>query len=189
MDEFSSPLQKLDCPFPKKHPSALNRDDHYFMAMAYNQAIDAWRKNEVPVGAVIEREGHVIASAFNQVESLKDPTAHAEILAITKAAQQVGDWRLNGCTLYVTKEPCPMCPGASIMSRLFRVVYAFPDVKMGFLGGAEAIHQISSLNHNLLVTPGVMEKECLQLFQAFFQLKRLKEEDSGPISSNDDFRN
>lgn len=166
------------CPFQKKHPSVLNRDDVYFMSMAYNQAIDAWRKNEVPVGAVITRENHVIASAYNQVESLKDPTAHAEVIAITKAAQAVGDWRLNECSLYVTKEPCPMCSGAAIMGRLERVIFGFSDSKMGCLGGAQSLHTVPSLNHRLLVTKGILERECLEMFQAFFQLKRIAGEQS-----------
>ena len=108
------------------------------MALAFNRAVDAWREDEVPIGAVIVKAGEVVASAHNAVESLKDPTAHAEILAITQAAKAIGDWRLNECTLYVTKEPCPMCAGAAIMSRLGRVVYAWGDPKMGCLGGATA---------------------------------------------------
>ncbi|MEM6820533.1 MAG: nucleoside deaminase [Verrucomicrobiota bacterium] len=162
------------CPFPKKFPSELNRDDEYFMSLAYNQAIEAWNLDEVPVGAVIEKEGNILAVAHNQVERLKDPTAHAEILAIAAAAQMLGDWRLNGATLYVTKEPCPMCSGASIMSRIERVVFAVPDPKMGLLGGAASIHKIESLNHRLQVDVGVMHDDCLGLLQAYFQQKRAK---------------
>ena len=162
------------CPFSKHYPSELQRDEAYFMSLAYNQAIDAWGEDEVPIGAVIEKDGDILAVAHNRVESLKDPTAHAEVLAITAAAQQLGDWRLSGATLYVTKEPCPMCSGASIMSRLKRVVYAVRDPKMGLLGGAASIHEISTLNHRLSVTSGVMEQECRELIQAYFQLKRQK---------------
>ena len=106
------------CPFEKRFPSQLVRDDVFFMSLAYNQAIDAWRRDEVPIGCVIERDGEVLAMAHNTVEGAHDPTAHAEMLAITQAAAAIGDWRLENCTLYVTKEPCPMCSGATLMSRL-----------------------------------------------------------------------
>ncbi len=168
---MNDPVQR--CPFPKKYPSELLRDATYFMSLAYNQAIEAWNQDEVPIGAVIEKEGHVIAAAHNRVEALKDPTAHAEVQAIAAAAAELGDWRLNGATLYVTKEPCPMCSGASIMSRLSRVVLAVPDPKMGLLGGAGAIHEIETLNHKLEVEVGVMQQECLTLLQSYFQMKRL----------------
>ncbi|MEM6885241.1 MAG: nucleoside deaminase [Verrucomicrobiota bacterium] len=161
------------CPFPKKYPSELVRDDNYFMSLAYNQAIEAWNQDEVPIGAVIEKEGNVIAAAHNRVEGLKDPTAHAEVQAIAAAAQELGDWRLNGATLYVTKEPCPMCSGACIMARLSRVVLAVTDPKMGLLGGAASIHKIETLNHSLQVDTGVMHDECLHLLQSYFQMKRL----------------
>jgi tRNA(adenine34) deaminase len=160
------------CPFAPLHPSELNRDAAYYMAHAYNEALKAWRANEVPVGAVIEFEGAIIARAHNRVESLNDPTAHAEILAITQAAGHVGDWRLNGATLYVTKEPCPMCSGASIMARLARVRYAVADPKMGCMGGATALHGLPQLNHRVAVEGGVREDECRELLQAYFQLKR-----------------
>ena len=94
--------------FEKKYPSALNRDAEYYMTLAYNEAIKAWNEDEVPIGAVIEHKGRVIAAAHNHSRSAGDPTAHAEILAISQAANALGDWRLNECTLYVTKEPCPM---------------------------------------------------------------------------------
>ncbi|MEM9399194.1 MAG: nucleoside deaminase [Verrucomicrobiota bacterium] len=162
----------IECPFPKKYPNELQRDETYFMSMAYNQAIEAWKRDEVPIGAVIEFEGRVIASAYNQVEGLKDPTAHAEVLAITKAAQVMDDWRLNGATLYVTKEPCPMCSGACVMARLSAVVYAVRDPKMGCLGGAASIHKIETLNHQVEVRYGVMDYACKELLQTFFQLKR-----------------
>ncbi len=161
-----------DCPFAKLHPSQLVKDDAHFMALAFNQAVEAWRRDEVPIGAVIVRDGAVIAAAHNAVETLKDPTAHAEILAITQAAKAVGDWRLNACTLYVTKEPCPMCAGATIMSRLGRVVYAWGDPKMGCLGGATATHDLPRLNHRVAVVHGVLEDECRAILQAYFRMKR-----------------
>ncbi|TVR49250.1 MAG: nucleoside deaminase [Puniceicoccaceae bacterium] len=168
-----------DCPFEKQYPSQLHRDDAFYMALAYNLAIDAWRKDEVPVGAVIEYGGEVIASAHNTVDSSGDPTAHAEILALTQASRHRGDWRLNGATLYVTKEPCPMCSGAAIMSRLERVVYAVSDPKMGCLGGAADLNQLPRSNHRLTLTTGVMERECRDLLQAFFRLKRARENPDG----------
>lgn len=169
---MSETRPKLECPFVKLHPSQLAKDDAHFMALAYNRAVDAWREDEVPIGAVIVKDGEVIASAHNAVESLKDPTAHAEILAITQAAKHLGDWRLNACTLYVTKEPCPMCSGATIMSRLGRVVYAWGDPKMGCMGGATATHELPRLNHRVAVTSGVMETECRDILRAYFAMKR-----------------
>lgn len=161
------------CPFGKVFPSQLQRDDAFFMSLAYNQAIDAWREDEVPIGCIIERDGEVIAAAHNQVEGTKDPTAHAEMLAITQAASHVGDWRLNECTVYVTKEPCPMCSGAMIMARVGRVCYAVPDPKMGCLGGASNINELPCINHRTALTSGgVLEQECRELLQSFFQKKR-----------------
>ncbi|MBP3358749.1 MAG: nucleoside deaminase [Opitutales bacterium] len=161
-----------ECPFEPLFPSYLVRDDEFFMKLAYNQALKAWKLGEVPVGAVIEYGGEVIAQAHNTVEQSQDPTAHAEILAITQASAKIGDWRLNGATLYVTKEPCPMCSGASIMARLSRVVYAVPDSKMGFLGGALSTHEVPTLNHHLQITQGVLQDECLELIKTYFALKR-----------------
>ncbi len=162
-----------DCPFEKRFPSQLVRDDAFFMSLAYNQAIEAWRQDEVPIGCVIEHGGEVIASAHNTVEASNDPTAHAEVLAITQAATHLGDWRLEGCTLYVTKEPCPMCSGATLMSRLKRVCYAVPDPKMGCLGGATDLNTLPRVNHHLELTAGgVLEDECRVMLQAFFKLKR-----------------
>ena len=162
----------MDCPFPKIFPSALVRDDRYFMALAYNEAVEAWKEDEVPIGAVIVRDGEVIASAHNRTVSSNDPTAHAEMLAITQAAGTLNDWRLNECTLYVTKEPCPMCSGASVMSRLGRVVFAWGDPKMGCLGGAFPVHELPKLNHRVQVVSGIMEDECRAILQAYFKMKR-----------------
>ncbi len=165
----------LPCPFIKVHPSELLRNDEYYLWKAYNEAIEAWKQDEVPIGAVIELDGNVIASAHNQRDSTSDPTAHAEILALGQAARAIGDWRLNEATLYVTKEPCPMCSGATLMSRLKRVVYAVPDPKMGCLGGATDLNALPRVNHHLTITRGVLEKPCLELLQAYFQLKRREE--------------
>ena len=165
------------CPFDKRFPSQLIRDDGFFMSLAYNQAIDAWRQDEVPIGAVIAFGGEIIASAHNTVESANDPTAHAEMLAITQAATKLGNWRLEGATLYVTKEPCPMCSGATLMSRLKRVCYAVPDPKMGCLGGATDLNALPRVNHHVELTAGgVLEPECRELLQAFFRAKRAVED-------------
>jgi tRNA(adenine34) deaminase len=170
------PSEPLECPFEKRFPSQLARDDVFFMSLAYNQAIDAWRRDEVPIGCVIEHGGEVIAFAHNTVESSFDPTAHAEMLAITQAAAKLGNWRLENCTLYVTKEPCPMCSGATLMSRLKRVCYAVPDPKMGCLGGATDLNALPRVNHHVEITAGgVLEEECRALIQAFFRGKRLAE--------------
>jgi tRNA(adenine34) deaminase len=143
------------------------------MSLAYNQSIDAWRRDEVPIGCVIVHEGEVIASAHNTVEANQDPTAHAEMLALTQAAHYLGNWRLEGCTLFVTKEPCPMCAGATLMSRLQRVCFAVPDPKMGCLGGATDLNALPRVNHHLEITRGgILEEECRSVLQAFFRLKR-----------------
>src|SRR5579862_9688715 len=142
----------------------LHSDD-YFMGKALRQAIRAREAEEVPVGAVIVREGKIIARAFNQVESLKDATAHAEMLALTQAESAVGDWRLTDCTLYVTKEPCPMCAGAVVHTRLARVVFGASDPKGGAAGGALNLLQFPTLNHRCEITSGVSEKECRALLR------------------------
>ena len=169
MSPFSD---RLECPLPKLHHSQLVRDDAFFMSLAYNQAIDAWRQDEVPIGAIIECGGEIVAAAHNQVEHSDDPTAHAEMLALTQAARALGDWRLNGATLYVTKEPCPMCSGAVLMARIKRVVYAVGDPKMGCLGGATDLNALPRLNHHLEWHRGILETECRELLQAYFRLKR-----------------
>lgn len=150
------------------------QSDDYFMREALRQATRAFEAEEVPVGAVIVREGRIIARAFNQVELLKDATAHAEMLAITQAEEAVGDWRLTDCTLYVTKEPCPMCAGAVVHTRLARVVFGASDAKGGAAGGALNLLQFPSLNHRCEITQGVREEECRSLLQDFFALQRAK---------------
>ncbi len=162
----------MDCPFDKIFPSQLDRNDRFYMSLAYNQALEAWKAEEVPVGAVVVLDAEVVASAHNEVESTGDPTAHAEVLAITQAARFLGDHRLNAMTLYVTKEPCPMCAGALVMSRVGRVVFGVPDPKMGFLGSAGDVRDVRTLNHYPVVTPGVMAEECHALLQGFFAEKR-----------------
>ena len=150
--------------------------DAYFMGEALRQALRAYESNEVPIGAVVVREGRIIARAFNQVELLKDATAHAEMLAITQAEQAVGDWRLNDCSLYVTKEPCPMCAGAIVHVRFGRVIFGAGDPKGGAAGGAMNLLQFPSLNHRCEITAAVREEECRKLLQTFFSEQREKNE-------------
>jgi len=147
--------------------------DVFFMGDALRQAAKADDAGEVPVGAVIVREGRIIARAFNQVELLKDATAHAEMLALTQAEEIVGDWRLTDCVLYVTKEPCPMCAGAIVHTRVSRVVFGASDPKSGAAGSAMNLLQCPALNHHCEITGGVREAECRALLQDFFARQRL----------------
>ena len=149
----------------------LHSDDH-FMGKALRQAARALAAEEVPVGAVIVREGKIIARAFNQVETLKDATAHAEMLALTQAQEAAGDWRLTDCTLYVTKEPCPMCAGAIVHTRLARVVFGASDPKAGAAGSAMNLLQFPTLNHRCEITSGVRMTECRTLLLDFFNAQR-----------------
>jgi tRNA(adenine34) deaminase len=153
-------------------PSIDLQSDEYFMGEALRQARKAYRAREVPVGAVVVFEGHVIARAYNQVELLKDGTAHAEMLAITQAQSELGDWRLNECTLYVTKETCPMCAGACVNTRVGRVVYGCGDPKAGAGGGQINLLQYPGFNHHCQITAGVLEEECRHILLQFFQEQR-----------------
>ena len=146
--------------------------DAHFMGEALRQAVKAYEQGEVPVGAVVVRAGRIIARAANQVETLKDATAHAEMLALTQAESAVGDWRLTDCTLYVTKEPCPMCAGAVVHTRLARVVFGASDPKGGAAGGALNLLQFPGLNHRCEITSGLRLEECRALLQNFFAEQR-----------------
>lgn len=146
--------------------------DAHFMAEALRQARRAAAAAEVPVGAVVVHAGRVIARAHNQVELLKDATAHAEMLALTQAQAALGDWRLNACTLYVTKEPCPMCAGALVQARVGRVVYGAPDPRLGAAGGALNLLQWPDAHHRCQVTAGVRLEECRRLLLEFFREQR-----------------
>ncbi len=154
--------------------------DHYFMGEALRQAAKAFEAEEVPVGAVVVRNGRIIARAYNQVELLKDATAHAEMLALTQAEEAVGDWRLTDCTLYVTKEPCPMCAGAVVHVRLARVVFGASDPKAGAAGSAMNLLQFPTLNHRCTITSGVREEECRSLLRNFFLDQRATQKDEEP---------
>ena len=158
-----------ECPFEPLRPSFLSRDDEFFMSLAYNQALRAWREGEVPVGAVIECGGEIIAQAHNMVESTKDPTAHAEILAIEGACRALGGWRLPGVTLYVTMEPCCMCAGAIINARIPRVVFGAYDLRFGGFGSLVNINEVG-LNHKTEVLGNVLGDECRQLLSDYFKI-------------------
>src|SRR5213083_1670701 len=134
--------------------------DEYFMLEALRMARKAVEANEVPVGAVVVREGKIIGRAYNQVELLKDATAHAEMLAITQAEAAVGDWRLNDCDLYVTKEPCVMCAGALVHVRMRRVIFGCSDPRAGAAGGIINLLQMPGLNHRCEITSVVLSGEC-----------------------------
>ena len=146
--------------------------DDYFMREALRLARKAYDADEVPVGAVVVRAGKIIARAYNQVELLKDATAHAEMLALTQAEAAVGDWRLVDCDLYVTKEPCVMCAGALVHVRIQRVVFGCADPKAGAAGSTMNLLQTQVLNHRCEITPGVLQNECAAILQSFFQKKR-----------------
>src|ERR1043166_4500469 len=146
--------------------------DQSYMREALRMAEKAREADEVPVGAVVVREGKIIARAYNQVELLKDATAHAEMLALTAAEAAMGDWRLIDCDLYVTKEPCPMCAGAIVHTRIRRVVFGCADVRAGAAGTVMNLLQHKSLNHQTQVTTGVLQNECAALLQDFFKKKR-----------------
>src|SRR5436190_10532852 len=155
------------------------QSDHYFMGEALRQAKRAYAAGEVPIGAVIVRGGRVIGRAFNQVELLKDATAHAEMLALTQAQEMVGDWRLTDCLLYVTKEPCPMCAGAVVHTRLARVVFGASDPKGGAAGSALNLLQFPTLNHRCEISGGIREAECRALLQSFFAEQWLSKYQNG----------
>src|SRR6266516_4661902 len=146
--------------------------DEFFMRETLRQAQKAYSAGEVPIGAVVMREGKIIARAHNQVELLKDATAHAEMLALTAAEEAVGDWRLTDCDLYVTKEPCLMCAGALVHTRIRRVIFGCADPKSGAAGGMINLLQHSALNHDCEITSGVLQNECAAILQDFFRKKR-----------------
>lgn len=149
-------------------------NDEYFMRAALRQAEIAGSEDEVPIGAVAVKNGVIIARGWNQVERLKDATAHAELLAMTAAAAAVGDWRLDGVTIYVTKEPCAMCAGALVNTRVERVVYGMADPRSGCAGSALDVTGFPGMLHQVRVTGGVLEEECKAMIRAFFARVRKK---------------
>ena len=153
-------------------PVSTSETDLRFMAEALKLADYAATQGEVPVGCVIVFEDRIIGRGYNLRESNQDPIAHAEILAISEAAKAMGSWRLEDCTLYVTLEPCPMCAGALVLSRIARCVYGCTDPKAGFVGTLADISQFPGLNHHYPVTGGVCEEACRSRLQDFFRAVR-----------------
>jgi len=144
----------------------------HFMREALRQAKKAYEADEVPVGAVVVRAGKIIARAYNQVELLKDATAHAEMLALTQAEAAVGDWRLLDCDLYVTKEPCAMCAGAIVHVRLRRLIFGCADPRAGAARSVINLLQLPNLNHWCEIISGVLQNECAAILQDFFRNSR-----------------
>ena len=148
------------------------------MAKALCQAQAAARRGEVPVGAVVVREGSIVARAHNLLETRRDPAAHAELIALQRAAKKLGGWRLMDCTVYVTLEPCPMCAGAMINARVARVVFGAFDPKAGCCGTLYQLIQDGRFNHTCPVTGGVLEAECAGILKEFFARKRRNNRDT-----------
>lgn len=153
-------------------PGAWTEADEMFMVQALREAETAFAIGEVPIGAVLVRDGQVIARGHNLRETWHDPTAHAEIIAIKNAAEKLGAWRLTGCTLYVTIEPCPMCAGALVQARLTRLVYGAPDPKAGAVDTLYRLLNDERLNHQVQVTGGVRAEACGKIMQDFFRRLR-----------------
>ncbi|MBR2860930.1 MAG: tRNA adenosine(34) deaminase TadA [Clostridia bacterium] len=148
------------------------KDDYYFMKKALEQANRAYKAGEVPVGAVVVKDGKIIARGFNERETKQDPTAHAELLAMKRASKKLSSWRLTGCTLFVTLEPCPMCSGVIINSRIDRVVFGAYDQKAGCCTTLYHLCNDERFNHRAQVLGGVMEEECAEILSSFFKEKR-----------------
>ena len=146
--------------------------DEDYMRAALALARDAFAANEVPVGAVVVKEGDIIGRGYNRVEQDRDPTAHAEVIAVREAAAHVGAWRLTGCSIYVTKEPCPMCAGTLVMSRIDRLIFGAPDDKLGYAVSLNNTVDDPRLNHRVDVTAGVLSEEAAGLLRDFFRLRR-----------------
>ncbi len=148
------------------------QSDESYMRDALRLAVKAYEADEVPVGAIVVRAGKIIGRAYNQIELLKDATAHAEMLALTQAEAAVVDWRLIDCDLYVTKEPCVMCAGALVHVRIRRLIFGCADPRSGAAGGMINLLQHPVLNHHCEITSGVLQNECAAILQDFFQKKR-----------------
>ena len=157
-----------------KKYDTINQCMEKFMSEALNEAKKAYREGEVPIGAVIVKDGQIIARGHNMVGQLKDPTAHAEIVALRAAAQAIGGWRLIGCDLYVTIEPCAMCAGAMVLSRIEKVYIGAMDPKAGACGSVMNVIQEERLNHYIEMETGIMQDECQSIIRNFFKEKRKK---------------
>ena len=152
----------------------MKMNDEYYMREALKLAIEAFEADEVPVGAIIVYEDRIIARAYNQIKTLKDPTAHAEMIAITQAAGYLKNERLIDTVMYVTIEPCAMCAGALVLARIKKLVFGAKDTKAGACGSVLDLTNNKKLNHKLIVKSGVYEDECRKILQEFFKLKRKK---------------
>jgi len=153
-------------------------DHEKWMKVAFREAEKAFEQDEVPIGAVVVHKGIIIGRGYNQCESLTDPTAHAEIIAITSAANTIKDWRLKDCQLYVTKEPCPMCAGALVNARIKMVIFGMYDEKEGCCGSLYQLCRDFRFKHQLTVKGGIMEAPCTLIIQEFFKKQRKKTEES-----------
>ena len=152
------------------------KNDHVkWMKVAFREAEKAFEQDEVPIGAVVVQNGQIIGRGYNQRESLIDPTAHAEIIAITSASNTIKDWRLKDCQLYVTKEPCPMCAGALVNARINMVIFGMYDEKEGCCGSLYQLCRDNRFKHQLTVKGGIMEDTCTLIIQEFFRKKRKKD--------------
>lgn len=152
--------------------NGTHADDGRFMREALRAARRAPAHRDVPIGAVVVKDGLVVARARNRREADHDPTAHAEVLVLRRAARRLGTWRLDGCTLYVTLEPCAMCAGAIVLSRLPRLVYGAADPKAGFAGSLGDLCRDARLNHRVEVETGLLEEECGTILKEFFRERR-----------------
>lgn len=150
----------------------MSFNDHNLMGLAIDLAQKSALNHEVPVGAVVVYEGKVVGRGWNQVETKKDASRHAEIIALRQAAKILGRWRLTGCTLYVTLEPCAMCAGAMVLSRIDRLVYAASDPKAGACGSVFNLVEDKRLNHQIVVDRGLLEKETSEMLKDFFKKRR-----------------
>ncbi len=160
------------------YPEIIQKNDETWMLQALRQAERALDDDEVPIGAIIIKDEQIIGKGWNQVETLKDGTAHAEIIALSAAQSHLGDWRLNECTLYVTKEPCPMCAGALMNCRIGRVVFGARDPKAGCCGGWQNLLDSNPpLNHQAPTVGGILEEDCVTLLKHFFQEARRKKKE------------
>ena len=152
------------------------KNDHVkWMKAAFREAEKAFEQDEVPIGAVVVQNGQIIGRGYNQCESLIDPTAHAEIIAITSASNTIKDWRLKDCQLYVTKEPCPMCAGALVNARINMVIFGMYDEKEGCCGSLYQLCRDNRFKHQLTVKGGIMEDACTLMIQEFFKKQREKD--------------
>ena len=155
--------------------TTANNDHIKWMKAAFREAEKAFEQDEVPIGAVVVQKGRIIGRGYNQCESLIDPTAHAEIIAITSAANTNKDWRMKDCQLYVTKEPCPMCAGALINARINMVIFGMYDDKEGCCGSLYQLCRDNRFKHQLTVKGGIMEEACTLIIQEFFKKQRAKD--------------